>query len=69
MNEYMTIDSGGYLCMNSLCALIADWMLPMKLKLCSSEQISLPGSKLLSVLSSSDNWILCYIRTLFTFTF
>ncbi|KAK2185773.1 hypothetical protein NP493_224g03069 [Ridgeia piscesae] len=25
MNEYLAIDSGGYLCMNILCALIAAW--------------------------------------------
>ena len=26
MNVYMTIDSGGYLCTNSLCVLIASWL-------------------------------------------
>ena len=26
MNEYLAVDSGGYLCTNSLCALIAAWL-------------------------------------------
>ena len=27
MNEYLAIDSGGYVCMNSFCALIATWLI------------------------------------------
>ena len=26
MNEYLAVDSGGYLCTNSICALIAAWL-------------------------------------------
>ena len=26
INEYLAIDIGGYLCMNSLCALISTWL-------------------------------------------
>ena len=32
-NEYMAIDNGGCLCTNSLCALIAGWMLSSVVKM------------------------------------
>ena len=66
LNEYLAIDSGGYLCTNSLCALTAlGWMLPREVEIPGVvfDWTGLPGYKVWSAMNSREVCILHYIRT------
>ena len=57
MNEYMAIDNGGHLCMNSLCALIAAW-LDASQRGCDGDQLNRSEKERRGYHTEPEDWTL-----------
>ena len=64
MNDYLTIDTGGYVCMNSLRALVAAWLVA-SLRRCLIYHVCEGVAR--SPLIRTEDWLLRYIRNFLYF--